>query len=187
VFRPALRADDVAVDHANAVLIEGGCFAQHRAHVPFSTERSGLGVTWPRLRTFGSKACAASSEHSANSGEGYSAGRFANAYLREVDVMQEPLEGGLARRLGRRPRSCGGHARARVRDLSDGGRTARRAGASARLQTSRTPARLAPRFSTARRSPGSATSRHRSNTRNEKSMGKECRRQRTQHLHKGTG
>jgi len=86
------RADDPAVDPANAVLLEA--VAQHRSAVPF-TQRdrvSGddLATVFRAFRERGLQRV--ERVIAAHSGEGYFGRCFAHAYLREVDVMPEPLE-----------------------------------------------------------------------------------------------
>ena len=92
VFALLARTDDPAANAATAVVLEA--VAQHRAPVPF-TERDrvsgdALATVFPSFRERGSRRV--DRVIAAHSGEGYFGRSFAHAYLREVDVMPEPLE-----------------------------------------------------------------------------------------------
>ncbi len=91
-FALLARTDDPAADQTTAVVLEA--IGLQRSPVPF-TERDrvsgeGLAAVLASLRERGSH-----SVHrviAAHSGEGYFGRSFAYAYLREVDVMPEPLD-----------------------------------------------------------------------------------------------
>jgi 3-oxoacyl-[acyl-carrier-protein] synthase-1 len=92
VFALLSRADDAAVDPANAVLLEA--VAQHRSPVPFIKRDRVSGDDLATVfRTFREQGVRRVERViAAHSGEGYFGRSFAHAYLREVDVMPEPLE-----------------------------------------------------------------------------------------------
>ena len=92
VFALLARTGDPAIEVASAVSLEA--VVQHRSSVPF-TERdrvSGddLATVFRALRDRGSQRV--ERVIAAHSGEGYFGHSFAHAYLREVEVMPEPLE-----------------------------------------------------------------------------------------------
>jgi len=92
VFALLSRSDDPATDSTRAVRLEA--VAQHRSAVPF-TQRdrvSGddLATAFRAFREAGSPRV--ERVIAAHSGEGYFAHSFAHAYLREVEIMPEPLE-----------------------------------------------------------------------------------------------
>jgi 3-oxoacyl-[acyl-carrier-protein] synthase-1 len=91
VFTLLARSDDPAVDRATSVLIEG--VAQHRGRSFLDREQvSGedLAVVFRAFRERGSQRV--DRVVAAHSGEGYFGRSFSHAYLREVDVMPEPLQ-----------------------------------------------------------------------------------------------
>ncbi|HJZ74148.1 MAG TPA: hypothetical protein VKE51_20550 [Vicinamibacterales bacterium] len=92
VFALLARADDQAADPAKAVRLEA--IAQHRSPVPF-TQRDR--VSGDDLATVFRAFRERKSERverviAAHSGEGYFGHSFSHAYLREVEIMPEPLE-----------------------------------------------------------------------------------------------
>jgi len=92
VFALLARTDQPAANEATAVVLEAT--ALHRAPVPF-TQRDrvsgdALATVLASLRERGSRSV--DRVIAAHSGEGYFGGSFAHAYLREVDLMPEPLE-----------------------------------------------------------------------------------------------
>jgi 3-oxoacyl-[acyl-carrier-protein] synthase-1 len=92
VFALLARADDPAVDPAHAVLLEA--VAQHRSPVRFTQRDRVSGDDLATVfRTFRERGLRRVERViAAHSGEGYFGRSFAHAYLREVDVMPEPLE-----------------------------------------------------------------------------------------------
>jgi 3-oxoacyl-[acyl-carrier-protein] synthase-1 len=92
VFALLARANNPATDPASTVVLEA--VAQHRSPVPF-TQRdrvSGddLATVFRAFRERGSQRV--DRVIAAHSGEGYFGHSFSHAYLREVDVMPEPLD-----------------------------------------------------------------------------------------------
>lgn len=92
VFALLAKADDAAVDPENAVLLEA--VAQHRSSVPFMKRDRVSGDDLAAVfRTFREQGVRRVERIiAAHSGEGYFGRSFAHAYLREVDVMPEPLD-----------------------------------------------------------------------------------------------
>jgi 3-oxoacyl-[acyl-carrier-protein] synthase-1 len=91
VFALLARADDRAVHPSTSVLLEA--VAQHRGRPFIRAEQvSGddLAVVFRAFRERGSRRV--DRVIAAHSGEGYFGRSFSHAYLREVDVMPEPLE-----------------------------------------------------------------------------------------------
>jgi 3-oxoacyl-[acyl-carrier-protein] synthase I len=91
VFALLAKTEDPAVDPATSVLLEA--VAQHRGQPFTRAERvSGddLAVVFKSFRDGGSQRV--DRVIAAHSGEGYFGRSFSHAYLREVDVMPEPLE-----------------------------------------------------------------------------------------------
>jgi 3-oxoacyl-[acyl-carrier-protein] synthase I len=92
VFALLAKADDPAADPATSVLLEA--VTQHRALVPFThmdrVSGDALAAAFRSFRERGSHRV--ERVIAAHSGEGYFGHSFAHAYLREVDVMPEPLE-----------------------------------------------------------------------------------------------
>jgi 3-oxoacyl-[acyl-carrier-protein] synthase I len=91
VFALLARADDPVVDPSTSVLLEG--VAQHRGRPFKQADRvSGddLAVVFRSFRERGSRRV--DRVVAAHSGEGYFGRTFSHAYLREVEVMPEPLE-----------------------------------------------------------------------------------------------
>jgi 3-oxoacyl-[acyl-carrier-protein] synthase-1 len=91
-FALVARADHPAADPASAVVLEA--VAQHRSPVPF-TERdrvSGddLATVFRAFREGGSKRV--ERVIAAHGGDGYFAHAFSHAYLREIELMPEPLD-----------------------------------------------------------------------------------------------
>jgi 3-oxoacyl-[acyl-carrier-protein] synthase-1 len=92
VFALLVRSDDAAASRATAVGLE--TVAVHRSSVPF-TERDrvsgdGLAAVLASFREQGARAV--DRVIAAHSGEGYFGHSFAHAYLRELEVMPEPLD-----------------------------------------------------------------------------------------------
>jgi 3-oxoacyl-[acyl-carrier-protein] synthase I len=92
VFAVVARVDDPAVDPATSVNVEA--VVQHQAAVPFMqldrVSGDALAAVFRSFRERGSHRV--ERVIAAHSGEGYFGRSFAHAYLREVDVMPEPLE-----------------------------------------------------------------------------------------------
>jgi 3-oxoacyl-[acyl-carrier-protein] synthase-1 len=92
VFALLTRADGRAPDQASAVGLES--VALHRSPVPFHerdrVSGDDLATVFRTLRERGSPRV--DRVIAAHSGEGYFGRSFSHAYLREVDVMPEPLE-----------------------------------------------------------------------------------------------
>jgi 3-oxoacyl-[acyl-carrier-protein] synthase-1 len=91
VFALVARVDDSSVDPSTTVMIEA--VAEHRGQ-PFAdldrVSGDGLGTVFRAFRERG--AARVDRVIAAHSGEGYFARSFAHAYLREIDVMPEPLD-----------------------------------------------------------------------------------------------
>jgi hypothetical protein len=92
VFAVLAQANDPAVDPASSVLLEA--VAQHRASVPFTEmDRVSGDALATVFRSFRERrSLRVERVIAAHSGEGYFGHSFAHAYLREVDVMPEPLD-----------------------------------------------------------------------------------------------
>jgi 3-oxoacyl-[acyl-carrier-protein] synthase I len=91
VFALVARSDDPAVNHATAVGVDS--VVQQKAPVPFLTadrvSADGLASAFRGLREGGARRV--DRVVAAHSGEGYFGRSFSYAYLREVDIMPEPL------------------------------------------------------------------------------------------------
>jgi 3-oxoacyl-[acyl-carrier-protein] synthase-1 len=92
VFALVSRADDPAANSAHSVLLEA--VAERRAAVPFTEVTRVSGDDLAALfRSFRERGLPRSDRViAAHSGEGYFGRSFAYAYLREMEVMPEPLE-----------------------------------------------------------------------------------------------
>jgi 3-oxoacyl-[acyl-carrier-protein] synthase-1 len=92
VFALLARSGHPAIDPATAVQLEA--VAQHRSPVPFTkmdrVSGDGLATVFGAFRERGSMRV--DRVIAAHSGEGYFGQSFAYAYLREIEVMPEPLE-----------------------------------------------------------------------------------------------
>ncbi len=92
VFALLARADDPVAKESTAVVLEAP--ALHRAPAPFierdRASGDALATVLATLRERGSRSV--DRVIAAHSGEGYFGRSFAHAYLREVDLMPEPLE-----------------------------------------------------------------------------------------------
>jgi hypothetical protein len=92
VFALLTRSDDPAASAATAVVLEAT--ALHRAPIPFMerdrVSGEALATVLASLRERGSRGV--DRIIAAHSGEGYFGHSFAHAYLREIDLMPEPLE-----------------------------------------------------------------------------------------------
>jgi 3-oxoacyl-[acyl-carrier-protein] synthase-1 len=92
VFTLLTAADDSLTDPSNTVRLEA--IAHHRSAVPFTqrdrVSADDLAAVFRTLRQQG--VARVERVIAAHSGEGYFGQSFAHAYLRELDIMPEPLE-----------------------------------------------------------------------------------------------